>query len=571
MLRRFSILLLTLLAFLLPFELEEAWLNVGPVALTNVELVLGTVLVVAAVGWWRAGPRWPRAPLSWGVLGILFIAGLFLSALLAPSFRMNALKAALRTLSGIGLALAVGVTLRGRRDVRWLAVGLVGGGLIAAVIGLAEIAYGTDMAWLAILRPGPTVAGPFLRLSGPFDYANQAGMFIEATAPLLLALTWQVKQRGARLWWLLAGALLLYVLGAIFTFSRATMAGLIVVSGVLALLLWLRGGDDRRRMARALAVLGGCAFLLASVSYFLNSNFRMRFLGESDTAWYRAQIEAPPSLALPAAGQRRVTVTLTNEGAFTWRSEGATPVHLAGRWVHTESDLQLRRQSRWVLPGAVAPGDRVTMEVVLWAPEMGGAYRLYWDLVQEGVAWFSVKTGRETSSIVTVTGSSGEAAQEGGEGVGAGSDFEASWEIGGPIPGRRTLWTAAWRLWRERPILGIGLDNFRLRYGDVIGYSTWNTTIHTNNWYVQTAVSVGLLGFVPFLAWLGLLALDGLRLLWRGQITMWHVAVAAGLFTYLIHGLLDYFLLFNATALLFWFLVGLWVFLAHGSANQLSR
>jgi hypothetical protein len=37
-------------------------------------------------------------------------------------------------------------------------------------------------------------------------------------------------------------------------------------------------------------------------------------------------------------------------------------------------------------------------------------------------------------------------------------------------------------------------------------------------------------------------------------------AVATGLLTYFIHGFLDYFMLFNATALLFWLLVGLWLF-----------
>lgn len=324
-------------------------------------------------------------------------------------------------------------------------------------------------------------------------------------------------------------------------------------------------------MAGALAALGGGVLLLAAASYLLSGNFRMRFLGESDNAWYQARIEAPSAVELPAEGQRRVTVAVTNEGAFTWRSEGATPVHLAGRWVHTESDLQIRQQPRWVLPEAVAPGDSATMDVVLRAPEIGGNYLLYWDLVQEGVAWFGTKTGRETSSNITVTDSAAEVGQEGGSDVGSSSDFEASWNFGEPIPGRRTLWTAAWRLWRERPILGIGLDNFRLRYGDALDHASWNTTIHTNNWYVETVVSLGLLGAWPFLGWLGLLVVDALRFLWRGQITMWHVAIAAGSLAYLHHGLLDYFLLFNATALLFWILVGLWIFLVHGSINKFSR
>ncbi len=566
MLRRLNLLLLILLAILLPFELETPWLTLGPVALTNVELLLGAVLAVTLLSWWRTGRPLPPAPPLWGVLGLLFVAGLLLSSLLAPSLRTNALKAALRTLSGVALALAVSIVLRHRRDVRRLAVGLVGGGLVAAAIGLAEIVYGTDMAWLFALRPGPTVAGPFLRLSGPFDYANQAGMFMEATAPLLLALTWRARQRQSRRWWLLAGALLFYALAALFTFSRATLAGFVLVNGAVAVWLWFAGGA-RRRLAGAPAMLAAAVILLAAASFLLNANFRLRFRGESDSAWYQAQIEAPEDLELAADGRMRVPVTMTNQGDFIWRSEGATPVYLAARWVHPESGLEFRQRPRWDLEEPVAPGETATMNVLIQAPEEDGAYRLHWDMVQEQVTWFGAKTGRESVTQVTVTGDATVVEQEGDVGIQASENFEASWEFAGPIPGRRTLWAAAWRLWRERPVLGIGLDNFRLRYGDVIGYSSWNTTIHTNNWYVETVVSLGLLGAVPFLAWLGLLVLDGAQALRSRRVTIWHVTVAAGLLAYLVHGLLDYFLLFNATALLFWMLVGMWMALVHGRAG----
>jgi hypothetical protein len=67
---------------------------------------------------------------------------------------------------------------------------------------------------------------------------------------------------------------------------------------------------------------------------------------------------------------------------------------------------------------------------------------------------------------------------------------------------------------------------------------------------------------LPFLVWLGLLAADiaqKLRQPRQAGVMVEQAAVAAGLFAFLIHGLLDYFLAFNATALLFWLLVGLWV------------
>jgi hypothetical protein len=67
------------------------------------------------------------------------------------------------------------------------------------------------------------------------------------------------------------------------------------------------------------------------------------------------------------------------------------------------------------------------------------------------------------------------------------------------------------------------------------------------------------LGALPFFIWLGLLGLD----LWRSgrqpTASIWQCAIVAGLLAFFLHGLLDYFLLFNATGLLFWLLVGLWL------------
>jgi O-antigen ligase len=183
-----------------------------------------------------------------------------------------------------------------------------------------------------------------------------------------------------------------------------------------------------------------------------------------------------------------------------------------------------------------------------------------WDLVQESVTWFGAKTGRETSSLVIVE-----------EGEPIFDDFDQSPLAGGtliagleyhaPIPGRFTLWKAAWNLWKDRPLRGIGLDNFRMRYGEVLGFDLWNNTIHSNSWYIETVVSVGVIGAIAFFLWLLLLAIDIIRRIVVGDV--WVIALGAALLAYLLHGFLDYFLLFNATGLLFWMLVGMWVSLVY--------
>ena len=84
MLRRLTLLSLILLALQLPFELQRPLLQLGPLALTNVELPLYLALSWPCCGGSRRARPRPPAPTLWIVLGALFLAGVFVSALLAP-------------------------------------------------------------------------------------------------------------------------------------------------------------------------------------------------------------------------------------------------------------------------------------------------------------------------------------------------------------------------------------------------------------------------------------------------------------------------------------------------------
>ncbi len=543
----------------------------GPPALTNVELPLYLALALGMLVWLRAGRPRPLAPRLWLVLGALFLAALFISSLLAPEFRANALLAALRTASGMALALVVaGIAGRaGSHGVVWLAVALLAGGAVAGALGLAELLAGAVFAWLALFRDAPTVAGPFLRLSGPFDYANQAAMYLEATLPLLLALVAAAWGAGRRLLAVAGAALLvLLTLATLLTFSRTGLVTLILVLAAVALLL--RRGT--RRQPRLLFAGGALlVLLLVGLQAAASPVFGMRLTSESDNDWYLAAFDTPAELILQAGEERVVSVTVTNEGAFTWHSGVSPEVNLAARWVQPASGRELSARPRWALEQPVRPGESLTMQIPLRAPDASGRYALFWDVVQEHVIWFSAKSGRQATSAVTVIGNAASAsAGESGSRAAMGT-FEDSWEFAAPIPGRLTLWRAAGQLWRERPLLGVGLDNFRLLYGRSLGAESWNTTIHSNNWYVETLVSAGLLGSVPFFLLLALLATDIVRVLRRPGATVWQAAVAAGLLAFLIHGLLDYFLLFNTTGLLFWLLMGLWLALRPGAERAEVR
>ena len=91
------------------------------------------------------------------------------------------------------------------------------------------------------------------------------------------------------------------------------------------------------------------------------------------------------------AGQTvSVPITVTNTGSQTWFQGGANPMYVTYHWYNTswqavEWGIGLRSS----LPGDVAIGQMVSITASLKAPSTAGTYNLIWDVVQEGVAWFS--------------------------------------------------------------------------------------------------------------------------------------------------------------------------------------
>lgn len=567
--RQAGLVALLILAFSLPYELERPLLSIGPLAFTNVELLLGIVLLAAVIAFPTQSPA--RPPQSWIWLGLWFLLAMVLSVAFAPNDQGNAAKAALRTLSGLLLVLAVprlAVTPGQRRMVAWA---LLAGSLLAVTIGLVESLAGYDFGWLRLWRAEPTVAGPFLRLSGPYDYANQAAMSIEATLPLLVA--GLAGALAARRWGWSAGlvaGLLVFIQAAVLTFSRASFVTLSLVAAMMAGLLLVRSasGSTRRRLAMLWGATAAAVLLAVGANWLFGSTFRMRLQSDVDTGWYRVTIAAPAVLKLSADGTAVVPITLTNTGTLTWRRNGTNRFNLGMRWQPADTGRELAARPRWPLSADVPPGGSVTLEVIVRAPIQEGDYRLIWDVVHENVTWFGAKTQQETATTVIVTGNA-EPRPGGGQ---LASETTLPLQFDQPIPGRRALWGVALRLVQAHLLTGLGPDNYRLSYGETLNTiqgtdTVWNDTIHSNNWYLETLVSFGLFGGLPFLLWLGLLGLDIVRTALRPSADAWRQAAGAGLLAFMIHGLLDYFLLFNATALLFWMLAALWSGMRYDDAR----
>jgi hypothetical protein len=553
-LHQLSLTAVALLAFVLPFEMWKPRLQMGPATFSNIEVFLVLALTITGLFWWQNKTKAKRPfPQSTLILLGWFFFSLIMSSLLTAESHTIALKATLRTASGGLLILTVFQVIRSQRDALLIIGSLISGGFLAALIGLIEFLQGSPLSWLASFRGAPTMIGPFLRLTSTFDHANQTAMFIEATLPLLLTFTWASYTNGRRrLTFFLAIITLIYLEASFLTFSRASFVTTLLIALVLTVFLWRTAVPTQKRQAYLWATMAGIVLILIPIHLLSSTTFQLRLSSEDDTNWYQATIEVPPELEASVDETLEIPVTITNEGELFWENTGANPVVLSAIWIESETNLEWDQNERYSLTKPLSPGENITLNILIQAPPQDGEYILTWDLIQEGVSWFGSKTGLSASTQVIVGDTDTAVANP------TPLTFVQSRPKNAPIPGRATLWQIAFRLLLNHPFLGIGLDNFRLVYGQELGQLAWNDTIHTNNWYIETIVSAGLIGGIPFLVWLGLMVVDFWHTLRQPTVSIWQTAVAAGLIAFFIHGLLDYFLLFNPTALLFWLLVGLW-------------
>lgn len=82
-----------------------------------------------------------------------------------------------------------------------------------------------------------------------------------------------------------------------------------------------------------------------------------------------------------------VPVRVRNRGSFIWPSDGSVAV--AYHWRRLDGTEVVWDGRRTPLPAAVAPGAEVSLAALVEAPTEAGRLVLEWDLVHEGVAWFS--------------------------------------------------------------------------------------------------------------------------------------------------------------------------------------
>ena len=105
----------------------------------------------------------------------------------------------------------------------------------------------------------------------------------------------------------------------------------------------------------------------------------------------------------------KVHMIAKNSGTVLWRSKVSTssPIGVVGvgsRWLKGGEDVW--KSERGYLPFDVAPGQNVTLDVSLVAPDSPGNYILVLDLVSEFITWFGSNGGEAVTKNLEVISSS---------------------------------------------------------------------------------------------------------------------------------------------------------------------
>jgi hypothetical protein len=112
---------------------------------------------------------------------------------------------------------------------------------------------------------------------------------------------------------------------------------------------------------------------------------------------------APTVQTLAISGSAAtVPISVTNTGNFPWPAAGANPITLSYHWMDGAGSTAVWDGLRTKLASDVAPGATVTLQAALQFPSDTGSYTLRWDLVEEGVSWFSGKDVKTFDQPVTV-------------------------------------------------------------------------------------------------------------------------------------------------------------------------
>lgn len=522
---------LGVLLALVPFEPREPLFRAAGLRFTLLEVAAAGVLLVLAGLYGRSlAARGVRGALTPPVLALLALAVTSLvSAACAPEYRGPAAVFSLRLGAAALFALVVAALPRRVQESGLLSLAVAGSAGAALAVAEAAGLRALD-PFLDLFRERAFGVGDARRATAGTAGPTLGAAFIAAGLVAGLAC------RAGRARALVSGALAVGLgFGLVATYSRG---GLVAAAAGLAALAWAQpsGSAARRRASAALAAL------IVTAGVFLASPaFRPRLAPE----WRWRGLSARYALVGPAprfapGADARVRLRVTNDGV-DWPVDDTFA--LAVGWYHPE-DGQARSWAVVPLGGRVAAGQSAELEVGVRAPDRPGHYALVLNVTSASTGYLSL-AGVEPGFVPVTVG------QPPGP-----TDLEPPSRRG--RRDRWEMWRIALAMWRDRPVTGVGPDNFRrldARYGRWMARG--NVPLGAHNAFLEAAATTGTLGLLALLAVFGTAARAALRARGRTDEAARPPAVLALLTVLAVQGLVDSLLGFTGVYLLLAFVVGM--------------
>ena len=523
----------------LPFEVRYPLARIGPLQITNLELT-GYLLILLWLSSIIRGDLTVSRPSRMGVvIGITLIGGFLLASVLAMYDPSLSVKVSLRLLGAALVGAAVAAEWRIPQARPWLIGAGVAAALVSVALGIFEFVDGwaTLGPVFDLFRSAPVSAGGFaFRATGPLLHPNVAAWYWGVCGILLLVLA--VRSAGlVRLF--AASSAIVLLIGTTLAMSRGALVATEAVAFVAAAAV-----REIRRRPPVAAIIVAAVPCVVLVSALLSPVVAARLRSETVAEWFRVAIAAPSRVEVsePSA---IVPVLVRNDGPLLWPARGEGSPRLSYHLYDAQHRL-VTYDGPWTeLPTDLAPGATLTIDARVEAPAAAGTYLVEWDLAQEGSGWFQSLSGGSETPPATSTVEFRVPSPAAPPGTAGPPDGQQAQDIARSQALTRTdLWRIAVGYLAERPLIGIGPDNFRIGYGERIGLTAWDQNFNPTNLYLDVATGVGLVIGCVFLAWLVAVAIGHLRSAFRyGR--SGSIIAAIILASLLVHGLFDSFLTFS--------------------------
>ncbi|MHB0866575.1 MAG: O-antigen ligase family protein [Thermoleophilia bacterium] len=546
------------------FEVRQPVFSLGPISFTTTELAAGFFFLVSIA--WALTARalfFSRRVLDVAVA--LFLVSNFLSAAVAVD-SAGAFKFSLRmtyaTLVYLGIS-----RLPRRSGTYRLVLGTVTATLVTVtVIGLLEnfVSFVYWPHWLSPWQEGVFTFGTFynVRISSTLPFPTTLSIYLEMAAPLALVFAVLVSDSGhvSRLrrqvnWAVIAG-LAGIAATQVYTFTRSALVAT-PVSMAAGFVLSLYYGYGRR-LAWFFA-LGGALLVFFLVYSLIFSNKMATRLGVAEQVQhYGAEYQVLDFPTSVRTGEQYSTlIRVRNTSQVDWEPMGADAVQAASRWMEYPDKKNHRVQGLVTdIPGKVASGEQVDLNVGFMTPDEPGRYVFIVELAKKGVGWFSADNVPPVIIPLQVdeTGSTGFSIAETSE------SFVWAAPAMDTAP-RSQLWQAAFKAWRAHPVLGLGPDQFRLRYFEYMPELPRDERVRTHNIFLEALTNTGIVGLAVMLLLLASTFWYQVRMVSDRSlgrpVRLVALALFVSLLAYVIHGLLDCFLWQTGMAFMFFAQLGM--------------